>query len=146
VEVSKCFPNRNANLARGLHSQGRKSALTDRIRFITHQGKQILLLDLSNCSAAQVQKTIRALPELVTTRPRNSILILSDFTGASFDEEALRVMKETAVFDKPFIKKTAWVGAPYFPEAFAKNLRSFSRREFPAFETRDEALRWLVKE
>jgi hypothetical protein len=73
-------------------------------------------------------------------------LILSDFTGASFDEEALRVMKETAVFDKPFIRKTAWVGAKHFPDAFAKNLRSFSRRDFPAFETREDALAWLVKE
>ena len=123
------------------------SALTpDRTRFLTHQGKQILLVDLSNCSASQVHEIIGALPELVTTRPRNSILILSDFTKASFDEEALRVMKETAVFDKPFIKKTAWVGANYFPDEFAKNLKSFSRRDFPAFETREEALAWPVKE
>src|ERR1022692_2729337 len=75
--------------------------MTDRIRFITHQGKQILLLDLSNCSAAEVEKTCRAVPDLVTAHPRGSVLIRSDFTGASFDEEAIRVMKESAVFDKP---------------------------------------------
>jgi hypothetical protein len=120
--------------------------MTDRVRFITHRGKQILLVDLSSCSAAQVHEIVGALPELVTTRPRNSLLILSDFTGASFDEEALRAMKETAVFDKPFIKKTAWVGANYFPDAFIKNLKKFSRRDFPAFENREEALAWLVKE
>ena len=33
-----------------------------------------------------------------------------DFTGASFDEDALRAMKECAVFDKPYIKKATWVG------------------------------------
>ncbi len=55
-------------------------------------------------------------------------------------------MKEAAVFDKPYIKKTAWVGAEHFPEEFAKSLKSFSRREFPAFETREEALAWLVKD
>jgi hypothetical protein len=119
--------------------------LTDRIRFITHQGKQILLVDLSNCPLGEVERIIRALPELVTTRPRNSILILSDFTGASFDEEAFRVMKETAVFDKPYIKKSAWVGAEHL-DAFSEKIRSFSRRDFPAFETREEALAWLVKE
>ena len=73
-------------------------------------------------------------------------MILSDFTGASFDEEAVRVMKEAAVFDKPFIKKTAWVGAADFPEEFAKKVRNFSRRTFPAFKTREEALAWLVKD
>jgi hypothetical protein len=30
--------------------------MSDRIRFITHQGKQILLVDLSHCSAAEVEK------------------------------------------------------------------------------------------
>jgi len=124
----------------------RRCSLTDRIRFITHQRKQILLVDLSNCSASEVGKIARAVPELVTTRPRGSVVILSDFTGASFDEEAVRLMKEAAVFDKPFIKKTAWVGAENFPEVFAKSISRFSRRDFPSFETREEALAWLVKD
>jgi hypothetical protein len=41
----------------------------------------------------------------VTARPGASVLILSDFTGASFGQEAIRVMKETAVFDKPYSVK-----------------------------------------
>jgi hypothetical protein len=94
--------------------------MNDRIRFITHQGKQILLVDLSHCAAAEVEKVLRELPEVVTTRPRGSVLIFSDFTAASFDAEAMRVMKETAVFDKPYIKKTAWVGTEAFPEDFSK--------------------------
>lgn len=120
--------------------------MTDHIRFITHQGKQILLVDLSNCSAGEVEKIVRTLPEVVTTRQRGSVLILSDFTGASFDEEAFRTMKETAVFDKPYIKKSAWVGAENLPELFSENLKSFSRREFPTFKTREEAMTWLVKD
>ncbi|MGA8620710.1 MAG: STAS/SEC14 domain-containing protein [Candidatus Sulfotelmatobacter sp.] len=118
--------------------------MTDRIRFITHQGKQILVVDLSNCSSVEVQEIIRAVPELVTTRPRGSVLILSDFTGASFDHEAIRAMKESAVFDKPYIKKSAWVGAEHFPEVSSEDIGSFSRREFPTFKTREEALTWLA--
>src|SRR3981081_1900690 len=97
--------------------------MEDRIRFITHQGKQILLVDLSDCSTAEVERIIRAVPGVVTTRPRASVLILSDFTGASFDEEAVRAMKESAVFDKPYIKKSAWVGAENLPPVFEQNLR-----------------------
>jgi hypothetical protein len=55
-------------------------------------------------------------------------------------------MKETAVFYKPHVKKSAWVGAENFPYAFSESLRSFSRREFPAFKTREEALAWLAKD
>jgi hypothetical protein len=120
--------------------------MTDRIGFITHQSKQILLVDLSNSSAAEVEKTLRALPDVVTTRLRGSVLILSDFTGASLDEEAMRVMREAAVFDKPFVKKSAFLGIENLPQGFSENVSSFSRREFPAFKTREEALAWLAKD
>jgi len=53
-------------------------------------------------------------------------------------------MKESAVFDKPYIKKTAWIGAVNFPEEFKNELKSFARREFLTFTTREEALEWLV--
>jgi hypothetical protein len=116
----------------------------ERIKFISHQKKQILLVDLSNCSAREVEKIAQTAPETVTAQPRGSVLLLADFTGASFDQEALRAMKESAVFDKPHIKKSAWVGAENFPEVFGQNLKDFSRREFPTFKTRQEALNWLV--
>jgi hypothetical protein len=118
----------------------------ERIRFITHKGKQILLTDFSNCSAIEVDKVVRAAPEYVTAQPRGSVLVLSDFTGASFNEEALRTMKESAVFDKPYIKKSAWVGAENLPQVFGQNLKDFSRRQFPTFKSREEALIWLVED
>jgi hypothetical protein len=118
----------------------------ERIRQINHHGKQVLVVDLSNCSAVEVAKILRAVPEFVTAQPRGSVLILSDFTGASFDQEAIRTMKESAVFDKPYVKKSAWVGAANFPETFRDTLKTFSRREFPTFKTRQEALDWLVED
>jgi hypothetical protein len=117
-----------------------------RIRFITHQGKQILLVDLSKCSASEVEKIARAFPEYVMTQPRGSVLVLSDFTGASFDQAAVWAMKEAAVFDKPYIKKSAWVGAESLPDRFSEDVKTFSRREFRAFGSHEEALAWLVKQ
>ena len=120
--------------------------MTARLQFIAHQGKQILLIDLSNGRADEVEKTFRAVPDLVTACPRGSVLILSDFTGASFDQEAIRIMKETAVFDKPYVKKSAWLGAESFPQVFSDDLRNFSQREFTVFKTRESALAWLVED
>ncbi len=40
--------------------------MSDRIRFITHQGKQILLVDLSNCSATQADEICHMVPPFVT--------------------------------------------------------------------------------
>jgi hypothetical protein len=116
----------------------------ERLQFISHQKKRILLVDFSNCSAVEVEKLARAVPDTVTTQARASVLLLADFSGASFDHEALRAMKESAVFDKPYIKKSAWVGAENLPPVFEENLKAFSRREFTIFRSREEALTWLV--
>ena len=119
---------------------------TSRIQFVAFKGRQILLVDFSKLSADEVEKTARSVPEVVTTRARASVLLLADFTGAAFDEEALRAMKEAAVFNKPYIKKSAWVGAESFPEESRWSLKAFSGREFPIFKDRAEALEWLAED
>src|SRR5260370_231304 len=50
------------------------------------------------------------------------------------------------VFAKPHVKICAGGGAERFRQAFFGSLRSFPRREFPAFKTREEALAWLAKD
>jgi hypothetical protein len=56
-------------------------AMNERIQFIDHQGKQVLLIDLSHCPARQVEQIARCVPDYVTVKPRASVLILTDFTG-----------------------------------------------------------------
>jgi hypothetical protein len=130
---------------RSRYYEMRGGSVNKRIQFITHLGKQILFIDLAHCPAREVEQVLREVPEVVTTRPRGSVLILSDFTAAMWDLDALRVMKESAVFDKPFVRKSAWVGAEGFSKEFSEALTIYSSREFRAFESREEALAWLAK-
>jgi hypothetical protein len=121
-------------------------ALQDRIRFINHERKKILLVDFSNCLANEVEEIARAVPDYVTVNPHGSVLVLTDFTGAAFDRDALRAMKETAVFDKPYVKKSALMGTEDLPASFYEELKNFSRRDLLIFKTREEALAWLAKD
>lgn len=118
----------------------------ERTRFITHGGTRILELDLTRCSASEVEKVVRQLPDHVTAEPMASVRMLVDFTGASFNDEALRTMKETAIFNKAYIRKTAWIGTESLPESHREEVSKFSRREFPVFKDRNEALDWLAKD
>ena len=118
----------------------------DRIQFVDHEGKRILLVDLSECTAREAEETTRRVPDVVTAEPRGSVLILTDFKGSSFDSAALRAIKETAVFDKPFVKKSALIGTLSLPREFHDEMEKFSRRDFAIFGTREEALRWLLQD
>jgi hypothetical protein len=117
-----------------------------RIRFIDHAGKRILLVDHSGCAARKVEEIARRVPDLVMKEPRSSVLVLTDFSSAVVDNHAVMTIKETAVFDKPYIKKSALVGVESLQREFVKQMQEFSRREFAIFESRDAALAWLVAE
>jgi hypothetical protein len=94
----------------------------------------------------KVERISRKVPDYVTTQPLASVLILTNFAGASFDRDALRTMQQTAVFDKPYVKKSALIGTETLPHEFYQAMKSFSRRELPIFGNRDEALAWRVEQ
>ena len=124
----------------------KRSAVHERIRFVEHGGKQILVVDLAHCPAETVAEVVRKVPDVVATQPLRSVLIFADFTGAAFNQETLRAMKEAAVFDKPYVKKSAWIGAEIVPPDFRQTMSGYSLRDFPSFKSREEALAWLVKD
>ncbi len=118
--------------------------MEDRIGFIEHQRKQILLVDMSHCTPAEVAKIAVLVPSYVTSEPRGSVLLLADFSGAEFDRVAIDRLKESTVFDRPHLKRSAWVGIDKLPHVFYEHIKTFSQRDLPAFETREKAMDWLV--
>jgi hypothetical protein len=120
--------------------------MDDRIRFIEHQGKQILLLDFSHANAREMLLLLEELRITVAQHPRGSLVTLSDTTGATVDHAVATKIKEVLTFDRPFVKKTAWVGTESIPNAFMENFHTFSQREIVTFKTREEAMDWLVGE
>ena len=120
--------------------------LDERIHFITHKGKQVLLVDATNCSSEELEKMSRLVPSYVTAEPKGSVLLLADVTGAKFDKKAMEMVKPALVFDRPHLKRSAWVGIESIPKVFFEQLKAFSQRDLPSFKTREEALGWLVQE
>jgi len=118
----------------------------DRIRFITHKGNQILLVDATNCSPKQLEEMSRLVPSYVTAEPKGSVLLLAHATGAKLDKKAMDLLKPALVLDRPHVKRSAWVGTESIPKVFFEQLKAFSQRDLPSFKTREEALEWLVEE
>ena len=120
--------------------------MDDRIHFIEHKGKQILLLDFSHANAHLMQLLLEYVRITVAKHPRESIVTLADMTGAEIDHAVAMRIKEVMTLDRPFVKKTAWVGAESIPHAFMENFHTFSQREIVTFKTREEAMDWLVED
>ena len=119
--------------------------MDDRIHFVKHEGKQILLVDASQVSAQQMLLLLEYVQVLVAKHARESLLILTDLTGAKIDRTVATRIKEVLTLDRPFVKKTAWVGADNIPHALMESFHTFSQREIVLFKTREEAMNWLVE-
>lgn len=116
----------------------------ERIRFLTHNDKRVLLVDVSDCSGEELSACIDQVPEVVTHEPLGSVLLLGDFSRAQFTRDSVEHLKIAAVFDRPHLKKSAWVLTENLPKALYESVRSFSGRQIPVFVTRQEALDYLV--
>ena len=119
--------------------------MDDRIHFIEHKGKQILVLDYSHATAQQMLLLLEHVRITVAQHGRESVLVLADFTGTQVDRTVATRIKEVLTMDRPFVRKSAWVGTEAIPHALMENFQSFSRREINSFQTREEALEWLVE-
>jgi hypothetical protein len=121
-------------------------ATDERVRFIKHKGQDILVIDFSNRSSKEMLLLLDLVLASVKRHAPGSLLTLADFTGTHIDKKVAERAKEVLVLDRPYVKKSAWVGTQNLPHVFYENFKSFSQRDFPIFATREEAMDWLVKE
>jgi hypothetical protein len=118
----------------------------DRIVYLTFRNQQVLLADCSDCSPEELAAVIDEVPKHVTQHPLGSVLALADFSRSKFTKETVEHLKLAAVFDRPHLKRSAWVLTQNLPKTLYESVRTFSGREIPTFETREEALEYLVSE
>ena len=116
------------------------------LRFVTHKGHEIFLIDVSHCQAKELMVLLDHIRAEVARHEPGTVLTLADLTGAKIDKEVATKIKEVLTLDRPYVKKSAWVGTDSLPHVFYENFKSFSRREIPTFESREEAMDWLVAE
>ncbi len=115
----------------------------ERVRFIRHNGKEILFLDFSECKAGEVLLVIDRAKPVIAARPGKSLLTLSDVTNARFDETVSQRMKEFTAHNKPFVKAAAVVGIAGLKKILFEAVMLFSKRKIHAFETIEKAKNWL---
>ena len=120
--------------------------MPDRISFITHKGKPIMVIDFSHCEVKELMLLLEEVKHTVERHERGSLLTLADMSGAHIDRNVATRMKEVLAMDRPYVKRSAWVGVDSVPHVYYENMKSFSQRDFPAFKTREEAMQWLVAE
>jgi hypothetical protein len=118
----------------------------DRVRFISHEGKQVLFIDMTGLQDPECALIMEQVKKVVTAQPKDSVLTLTDWDNANPGRAALTRMKEVAVYDRPYVKRAAFINGDNLPKVHQQHLELFSQRTFANLPTKKEALDWLVRE
>ena len=116
----------------------------DRVQVINHNGQEVVLVDISQCS---YEELITILPEaagIITKSPPKSRLVLTDVTEANYNKDIAEAIKDFVKNNTPYIKASAVVGADGVRLILLQTVIFLSRREIKAFPDRNSALDWLT--
>jgi hypothetical protein len=118
----------------------------ERLRFIKHKGHAIFLIDFTHCAAKELLVLLDLVRADIARHAPGSVLTLVEVAGAEIDKTIATRIKEVLVLDRPYVKRSAWVGTESLPQMFYEHFKTFSQRDLPTFKTREEAMEWLVQE
>jgi len=118
----------------------------ERITFITHGGKDILLLDFSRLKANEVLQLIDPAKAVISGKPEKSILTLTDVTDLTFNSEVSERMKEFTAHNKPYVRASAIVGVTGLKRIIYNAVIAFSQRQIATFGDREAAKSWLAQQ
>ena len=118
------------------------------IQKIQRNGRQIVLLDLTNVTDPEVgvRKIVAAKAWFAQQTPDGGLRVCTDATGSRYDARILDALKDLATHNVPYVGVAAVV-VPTAVHRVALNVASlFSKRRFTAFTTREPALKWLSEQ
>ena len=111
---------------------------------ITHQGKKIAVVDLSDTSPEQAIPLLREGQRKIALMPPKSVLLFTDARNAVFNKVSLAALKEFSKEITPNIKASASLGSDGLRAVALDIVVNLTGRNIKSCETRQEALDWLV--
>ena len=119
----------------------------DRVRYITHKGNKVLLVDYTDLSdEAEILKMLEQREFQVDSQPKHSVLMVIIVSRAKFSKDVLTRAKEANVYDLPYVRRAALVGVSDNQKVAIDAVSMFAKRHWEKFATLAEALDWIVAE
>jgi hypothetical protein len=118
----------------------------DRVRFIEHKGKRIVLLDFSGMvDPVEGMQVITEATRFIGAQPvGGGTLTLTDVTKTRYTREIIEAFKEMTVKNRPIVKAAAIVSDSALHRAAIAMVALFSRRKLQVCDSRAQALDWLA--
>lgn len=117
-----------------------------RVERIFHKGKEIVFLNFVNLAKEEAAAATDEAKQVVKTFAEGACLTLTDVAGVKFDAAVAQAFKDMAASNAPYVRAGALVNVTGFQKVIYIGIISFTKRKLELFETREEALEWLIQQ
>lgn len=111
---------------------------------VSYKGKEIFITDVSKAEPIESTRVYDEAIQKITKMPHKSVLLITDSTDAVYNSESSAVTKNYSSTISAHIKGSAVVGADNMKKIMISTLRLLTKRDIKTFDTREQAMEWLV--
>lgn len=119
------------------------------LHFMVYKGREIHISDYHGLDGDEFAQSVAKMIEFLKTLEveGKEILNIVDCTNTNANAEAINNLKKAAsIFTKIHVKKTGVIGLTALQKVFIATFRTLGLTTIETFDTREEALDWLVAE
>ena len=116
----------------------------ERSCFIEHKGREIYMLNFTDCTPEEIVPIIEECTRQVQARAQGSVRTLTVAGNGSFNNEVINKLKDLTKDNAPYVEKAAVVGITGLYKVVMNAVKMFSKREFHLFDSIEEAKDFLA--
>jgi hypothetical protein len=118
--------------------------VSERIKFVLHHGVRLLLIDFSDCAAAEVVELIKQAKKVIRSEPEQSVLLATVITNTHFSREVTNAVRAYVDNNRPYVRASAVVGVTGLQGIIINALKAEAGREIAVFDDLEKAKDWLL--
>ena len=118
--------------------------MPERVRYIEHKGVEILFIDWSDATSAEILKTMAEAKRLIALRPLQSIRTLTNVANAHVDRAVTEALRDYVSHNKPYVIAGAVVGLSDLKTVIFNVVNRVTGRALRGMDSIEQAKEWLA--
>jgi len=119
----------------------------DRVKWIEHKGKGILLEDMSGLrEPTEIYAVSDASTAIICKQPESSVLLVTDVSNTRYNPSVVNRLKENTKLTNPYMKAYVVVGIEGLQRVVLQSVVRFTGQDIKMCRSIEEAKEWLVQQ
>jgi len=116
----------------------------NRVKLLNHQGKSIVLIDLSQAKVEEILVTLKEATSVIAQQGPKKARVLTDVNNAAYTRQVSDAIKSFTTGNTPYVYSSAVTGLDSIRSVLLQTVNILTRRDIKVFSDQRSALDFLA--